>query len=120
MVQDRILTCTSCGTRFVWTAADPAGGQPAICPGCRAVLPAPGRQRGVVKFYSVRKKWGFIVQPDGREVFFHRSAWPSEGDQALHEGDLVEYAVEATARGPQAVELALLQTGRPVNQEARG
>lgn len=109
MTRDRILTCTSCSIRFVWSEPEPGVEAPRLCPGCRAVLPEHGRQRGVVKFYSVRKKWGFITQPDGREVFFHRSAWPAEGETALQEGDLVEYAVEITTRGPQAAQLTLLQ-----------
>ncbi len=105
MHDDRFLTCSSCGTRFVLVAAEADAGAPELCPGCRLILPSAGRQRGVVKFYSVRKKWGFITQPDGREVFFHRSAWPSDGEPAPQEGDLVEYAVESTGRGPQAIEL---------------
>ena len=94
--------------------AEMSADTPELCSGCRLILPSAGRHRGVVKFYSARKKWGFITQPDGREVFFHRSAWSSEGEPALQEGDLVEYAVESTGRGPQAIDLIhldLLQSG---------
>jgi CspA family cold shock protein len=110
MTEDRFFICTSCGTRFVRTGVEQTLGDspPALCPGCRHLLPAAGRVRGLVKFYNVRKKWGFIAQPDGKEIFFHRSAMSPAGDTALREGDLVEYAVQATARGPQAAELVLL------------
>ena len=104
MQDDRVLACTSCGTRF-WAGDSVSAGAPDLCPGCRLILPSAGRQRGVIKFYSTRKKWGFITQPDGHEVFFHRSAWSSEGEPAPQEGDLVEYAVESTDRGPQAIGL---------------
>ena len=108
MHDDRFLTCTSCGIRFVWLAAETSSDTPTHCPGCRFILPGAGRQRGVVKFYSIRKKWGFITQPDGKEVFFHRSAASSQADVTFQEGDLVEYAVEVTGRGAQAIELVRL------------
>lgn len=62
----------------------------------------------MVKFYSLRKHWGFVTQPDGVEVFFHRSALaPDQGPPPV-EGELVEFAVEQSARGPQAIALRRL------------
>ena len=111
MNEDRLLKCTSCGTRFVWTYVEQNrdASPPVRCPGCRYLLPPEGRVRGVVKFYNIRKKWGFVAQPDGKEIFFHRSALPSNGEVGLHEGDLVEYAIQTTERGPQAIDLVLLE-----------
>ncbi len=110
MRQDMILSCASCQTRFLWTPAEQQSDpeQPACCPACRRLLPAHGRRRGLVKFYSLRKNWGFITQPDGVEVFFHRSALAPGEALPLHEGELVEYAVETSPRGPQAVDLRRL------------
>jgi CspA family cold shock protein len=62
----------------------------------------------VVKFYSLRKHWGFVTQPDGVEVFFHRSALAPGEESPLREGELVEYAVEPSPRGPQAIDLCRL------------
>ena len=111
MAEDRYLKCESCGTRFIWTGSEqePEAPAPARCPGCRSLLPEPGRHRGLVKFYNARKGWGFIVQTQGRELFFHRSALADEGSQGLHDGELVEYAIQQTGRGPQAVGITRLE-----------
>lgn len=110
MVSDRFSLCAGCGTRFVWTAQEQAGaaGQPALCPACRILLPAEERRRGVVKFYNVRNGWGFITQVQGGDVFVHRSGL-EEGVHPLLEGELVEFAVTQTGRGPQAVAVERLE-----------
>ncbi len=110
MRQDRYLSCASCQTRFLWTPAEQQddAGPPLHCPACRRLLPAEGRRRGLVKFYSLRKQWGFITQPDGVELFFHRRALAAGETLPLHEGELVEYAVEPSPRGAQAVGLRRL------------
>ncbi len=108
MHEDRFLTCASCGTRFVLIAAEMSADAPALCPGCRLILPNAGRQRGVVKFYNKRKGWGFVTQPDGREVFFHRSALSVDAEPFLQEGELVEYGIDESDRGPLAVEMSRL------------
>lgn len=104
----RILACRSCGTRFVWTPAEQAESSPSLelCPACRLLVPGVGRVRGVVKFYNARKGWGFIVPTEGREIYVHRSGLA--GEEPLREGDLVEYAIEDSPRGPQAVEVRRL------------
>lgn len=111
MKHDQLLVCTSCQTQFLWTPEEQrqAEGSPAYCPGCRVLLPAADRRRGVVKFYNGRKHWGFITQPDGVELFFHRSAMAAEEAEPVREGDLVEYAVETSPRGPQAVSIQRLR-----------
>ncbi|MEA3334462.1 MAG: cold shock domain-containing protein [Chloroflexota bacterium] len=63
-------------------------------------MPGSGRQRGTIKFFNARRGWGFIIGTGGGQVFFHRSGL-QEGNKP-GEGDLVEFAVEATSRGPQA------------------
>ena len=56
--------------------------------------------KGTVKWYNTRKGYGFIIGEDGKEVFVHRTAIPS--DVSLNEGDEVQFEVEASERGPQA------------------
>ena len=111
MRDDRYLSCASCRTQFLWTAAEQQRDvdPPPHCPACRFLLPAEGRRRGVVKFYSQRKHWGFVTQADGVELFFHRSALAPGEEQPLHEGELVEYAVVQSPRGPQAAALRRLR-----------
>ena len=56
--------------------------------------------KGTVKWYNVRKGYGFIQCDDGKEVFVHRTAVPME--ISLNEGDAIEFEVETSDRGPQA------------------
>lgn len=110
---DEMLCCERCGVSFLWTAEEQrrqtehSRGRPDCCPGCRLLLPARGRERGLVKWYSTRKKYGFIARSSGPELFAHRSHFDGVG--RLRPGDLVEFAVEAGDKGPMAVEVRLLQ-----------
>lgn len=111
-LHDEMLICERCGVSFLWTVEeqrrrdrdDPA--PPSHCPGCRHLLPPPGWERGVVKWYSTRKKYGFIVRHEGAELFAHRSRFAQPC--RLHPGDLVEFRVEEGEQGPMAVDLRLL------------
>ena len=62
--------------------------------------------KGTIKWYNARKGYGFITGEDGKDVFVHRSAVPTE--IFLGEGDKVEYKVEDTERGPQATNIKKL------------
>ena len=64
------------------------------------------RIQGTVRWFSRVKGYGFI-QPDGQEkdVFVHFSAIQGEGYRNLDEGQRVEFAVEDTGKGPQAVQV---------------
>jgi cold shock protein len=64
------------------------------------------RIQGTVRWFSRVKGYGFI-QPDGQEkdVFVHFSAIQGEGYRNLDEGQRVEFTVEDTDKGPQAVQV---------------
>jgi CspA family cold shock protein len=57
------------------------------------------------------KGYGF-VRPDGAEedVFVHYSAIKGDGYRNLREGQRVEFAVEDTPKGPQAIEVVELES----------
>lgn len=60
------------------------------------------RSRGKVKWFSNQKGYGFITRQDGPDVFVHFSAIQGQGYKSLSEGDLVEFDVIETKKGPQA------------------
>ncbi len=72
---------------------------------------ASNRTTGTVKWFSRVKGYGFI-QPDGgdKDVFVHYSAIVGEGYRNLDEGQRVEFTIEDTPKGPQAVQVMDLGT----------
>ncbi len=56
--------------------------------------------RGKVKMFNAARNFGFITGDDGKDVYVHTSA--IEGGAALAVGDVVEYEVEQSDRGPRA------------------
>ena len=61
------------------------------------------RENGTVKWFNDAKGYGFISRDSGEDVFVHFSSIEGEGYRSLSEGQLVEFAVEQGAKGPQAV-----------------
>ena len=59
--------------------------------------------KGVVKWFSNQKGYGFIT-PDGggKDVFVHHSAIQGEGYKTLDEGQAVEFEVTQGPKGEQA------------------
>lgn len=76
-------------------AGKPSGGPSGI--------PFTERQYGEVKWFNQSKGYGFITQEDGEDIFVHYSGIEGEGFKVLTEGQKVEFEVETTAKGPQAV-----------------
>ncbi len=58
---------------------------------------------GTVKWFNSEKGFGFIVSEEGQDVFVHFSAIQVEGYKTLEEGQSVEFEIEQSPRGPQAV-----------------
>ncbi len=66
------------------------------------------RHLGTVKWFDGERGYGFIAQEDGDEVFVHCSAVLADGRQQLEQGQPVEYEIESTDRGLQAVDVVPL------------
>jgi len=70
---------------------------------------------GIVKWFSAVKGYGFI-QPDqdgfSKDIFVHFSAIQTDGFRTLEEGQLVEFDVEDSAKGPQAINVTKKGRGR--------
>lgn len=111
---DQMLYCERCGISFLWTTEeqrqDWEGETPPTpvlcCPGCRQLLPAEHRERGLVKWYNHRKHYGFLTRSGEPDIFVHRSALRDSA--RLNPGDLVEFTVAEGERGPLATEVMRL------------
>ncbi len=66
------------------------------------------RITGTVKWFNAAKGYGFIAREGGKDVFVHFSAIQMDGYRTLNEGDQVEFAIEDSTKGPQAVEVKKL------------
>ncbi|MFF0542411.1 cold-shock protein [Nocardia thailandica] len=64
---------------------------------------------GRVKWYDVEKGFGFLSQDEGEDVYVRSSALP-EGVEGLKPGQRVEFGMAAGRRGPQALNLKVLET----------
>lgn len=68
------------------------------------------RKRGIVKWFSRIKGYGFILPDEGgQEVFVHYSAIEGEGYRNLYEGDRVEFFEVDIGKGPQAKGVSALR-----------
>jgi CspA family cold shock protein len=109
-LQDEILYCARCGISFLWTQEeqkmDGEVSPPGHCPACRRLLPAAGRERGLVKWYDPRKQYGFLVRAGHPDIYVHRTAMLDA--RLLRPGDLVEFSVADTPRGPAAAAVAMV------------
>ncbi len=109
MSRDLLLRCAECGSDFAWTAAEQATApQPTRCPACRLIAPEPGRGRGIVKWFSHSKGYGFITPTAGADLFVHKSGL-TPGQPTLRAGQLVEFCSVATPRGITAEAVIALQ-----------
>ena len=61
------------------------------------------RIQGTVKWFNSSKGYGFIAHDGGKDVFVHFSAIAMDGYRSLNEGDKVEFTIEDSPKGPQAV-----------------
>ncbi len=66
------------------------------------------RETGIVKWFSDAKGYGFISRESGDDVFVHFSAIEGDGFRTLREGQRVEFSVEQTPKGLQAVHVRAL------------
>jgi cold shock protein len=58
--------------------------------------------QGKVKKFNKEKGFGFIVNEDGKDVFFHYSQLKMEGFKNIEENASVEFEQYETDRGLQA------------------
>jgi len=115
--RDQWVTCQDCGKQFLFRVEEQRQQvkmgfevtPPLQCPDCREPMTmGPGLREGVVKWYRDDKHFGFVVQRDGSEIFFHRSNFLGEdAAKVLVEGVPVWYEFEDSDRGPMATNVHL-------------
>ncbi len=62
---------------------------------------------GKVKWYDAEKGFGFLSQEEGEDVYVRSSALPA-GVEGLKAGQKVEFGMAAGRRGPQALNVRVL------------
>jgi CspA family cold shock protein len=65
------------------------------------------RENGVVKWFDVKKGYGFIKREEGNDVFVHYSSIQGDDFRKLEEGQQVSFIVSETDKGLQAQEVSL-------------
>lgn len=71
------------------------------------------REKGVVKWFSTEKGYGFVRRESGEEVFVHHSDIDVEGYASLRNGESVEFEIFESDRGPKARRLVSLERPAP-------
>ena len=66
------------------------------------------REKGIVKWFSTDKGYGFIRRESGDEIFVHHTDIEVDGYAALKNGETVEFDVFESDRGPKARNLVPL------------
>lgn len=69
------------------------------------------REKGVVKWFSTDKGYGFIRRESGEEIFVHHTDIEVDGYASLKNGETVEFDVFESDRGPKARNLVPLDIG---------
>jgi cold shock protein len=68
-----------------------------------------GRERGVVKWFNVKKGFGFITWDSGEDVFVHFRSIRGQGHRSLAEGQRVKFTVVRGDKGPQAEDVSAVR-----------
>jgi CspA family cold shock protein len=57
---------------------------------------------GKVKWFDNKRGFGFIAQESGQDIFVHHTCIIGKGFKTLQEGELVNYEVISSDKGPKA------------------
>lgn len=68
-----------------------------------------GRERGVVKWFNIKKGFGFIAWEEGEDVFVHFRSIRGQGHRSLEEGQKVKFTVIQGDKGPQADDVSAVR-----------
>lgn len=60
---------------------------------------------GVIKNLVKERGFGFIKTQDGRNLFFHKTGLKNRRFELLKKGDVVEFDIVQSLKGPKAVNI---------------
>jgi cold shock protein len=63
-------------------------------------------EKGTVKWFNTSKGYGFVTKESGGDIFVHFSGIVGDGFKSLNNGDPVEFEVEESEKGPQAIKVS--------------
>jgi CspA family cold shock protein len=66
-----------------------------------------------VKWFDPRKGFGFIIGPEGQDIFAHYTVIEGDGFRVLRDGCKVRYDAERTDRGWKALRVVRLEEAEP-------
>jgi CspA family cold shock protein len=69
---------------------------------------------GVVKWFDQRKGFGFIVGPEGQDIFTHYSVIEGDGFRVLLDGTTVKYDAVKSDKGWKATRVRRVEAPQPV------
>jgi CspA family cold shock protein len=82
---------------------------PVLCPTCFLKDKPFPKQRGVVKWFSPRRGYGFVIIDSGEEAFFHQEQLLEHSDQTLRQGQTVRFHLHYPPKGPEALNVELVE-----------
>jgi cold shock CspA family protein len=110
-----VATCQRCGSGFIVTNThrdlllrrQVRVIVPVLCPTCFVMRGPQPKRRGAIKWFNPGKRYGFIVDGSGEEIFFHQEQLLVEKRSSLAGGREVRYHVRYRAKGPEALNIEL-------------
>lgn len=110
----QVATCQRCGIGFLMTAnyrsfLERWGArviEPVQCLSCFLNAGPMPKQEGQVKWFSARKKYGFIISE--QELFFHQDQILGSHKSDPHEGQSARFHVRYALKGPEALNVELV------------
>jgi CspA family cold shock protein len=114
--QHQVATCQRCGIGFMMTPNYRAflerwGAhviEPVQCLNCFLNAGPLPKQEGQVKWFSVRRKYGFIVGEHEQDVFFHQDQILRSRGAKPQEGQSARFHVRYALKGPEALNVELI------------
>lgn len=73
---------------------------------------------GQVKWFDPKKGFGFIVGPDGQDVFIHYTQINTDGFRSLKDGESVSYELVEGDKGWHATDCERVDSGEAQTQDA--